>query len=506
MDIRKLVLYFALALVGVMLWNAWMRDYPPESVKRAQLSHQLQTSQQLTAQTPSVKPGEYTPAPYKPSAMTSTQASTSTPGTAVSTHIPSAANKAQAASTSVIHVKTDVLDVAIDTTGGNLISVKLPQYAASLTDKKTPVQILNNDPAELYIVQSGVTNATDKTLQSVHFSSSQNNYVLADGQNELTVTLNAKTPNGLQVSKTFTFQRNFYSIKSNISVKNYSAKPWSGSMFHQIVRKNVPPQSGFRAQSYNEAAISSPEEPYQKLTYKKLETGIDRDIRDGWIAMQQQYFLTAWIPKNNQPNHYYSQVIPDTETAGKQNVYTVGYVSPEFSLAPGAEKSDASIFYVGPELANQLKPLAKGLDLTIDYGWLWPISKLLFWVMDKIHSLVGNWGWSIILVTLLIKIIFYPFSDKSYKSMVKMRDLQPKLQALKDRYADDKQALSKAMMELYRTEKVNPMGGCLPMIVQIPVFIALYYVLIESVELDMRLLCCGFRICRLKIRIMYFPF
>lgn len=471
MDIRKLVLYFALALVGVSLWNAWMRDYPPESVKKAQL-----TSQTIQQPNVSAKPGEFTPAPYTPSPMTSTP--TAAPA---ATNAPAAVFKVQPGS--VIHVKTDLLDAAINLTGGNITSAKLPQYAATLTEKNTPVQILNDNPSELYIVQSGLTNSTDKSLQNIQFTSPQTNYVLSAGENELTITLKGRTDNGLEVKKTFTFQRGLYSIKTNINVKNASSNPWSGSIFHQIIRKNIPPQSGFRAQSYNEAAISSPEEPYQKLTYKTLESGINREIREGWIAMQQQYFLTAWIPSDKQMNHYYSHFNYDTESAGKHNVYTIGFVSPQFTLTSGDEKSAAAVFYVGPELANQLKPLAKGLDLTIDYGWLWPISKLLFWIMDKIHNVVANWGWSIILVTLLIKIIFYPFSDKSYKSMVKMRDLQPKLQALKDRYADDKQALSKAMMELYRTEKVNPMGGCLPMIIQIPVFIALYYVLIESVEL-----------------------
>ncbi len=199
--------------------------------------------------------------------------------------------------------------------------------------------------------------------------------------------------------------------------------------------------------------------------------------------MQQQYFLSAWVPNQNTVNHYYSHVTVPKDSTGKNDIYTLGYVTPALSLAPGQSGSSQSTLYVGPEIASNLQPLAKGLDLTIDYGWLWWLSKILFWIMKHINSVVHNWGWTIVLTTALIKIVFYWFSDKSYRSMAKMRQVQPRMQALKERFGDDKQALTKATMELYKKEKINPMGGCLPMLIQIPVFFALYYVLIEAVQL-----------------------
>ncbi|HYF97446.1 MAG TPA: membrane protein insertase YidC, partial [Coxiellaceae bacterium] len=275
-----------------------------------------------------------------------------------------------------------------------------------------------------------------------------------------------------------------YAIKIENQISNRSGRTWVGSLYSQIKHKPVEQEHSFmQPRTYEGATLSSPAKRYQKLPYDKLEKAtVNENIKDGWMAMQQHYFLTAWIPDPAQTNHYYTHVT--SLGAGEYDkIYTIGFVAPETQLAPGASESISSTFYVGPESTKQLEPLAPGLDLTIDYGWLWIISKAIFWVMDHINSIVGNWGWSIILVTVLIKLLFYKLSEASYRSMARMRELQPRLATLRERYGDDKQKLSQSTMEIYKKEKINPLGGCLPVIVQIPVFIALYYVLFESVEL-----------------------
>jgi YidC/Oxa1 family membrane protein insertase len=450
--IYRIALYVAVALLGVFIWNAWKKEHPTTPVQQpAEVSS---------------KSGDFVP----PSYSTATPTSTST---------PAAPSNVEQSSTpvnqSLINVKTDVLDVNINTKG-DLIDAKLLKYDESLDDPRIPMPILNSDPNSLYVAQTGVKATDAQQTESIQYQVNQSQYELAEGQNNLAVTLTGKTASGLQVTKTFNFTRGKYDIDMDYQIRNTGNAPWSGNIYQQIIRKNVPPKGSQHSRSFNGAAISSPEKPYQKLPFKKLnELQINQNIQGGWIAMQQPYFLTAWVPAANQVNHYYSSVTND--------VYTLGFVTPSLNLAPNAQAQQKTTFYVGPELPDNLKSLGKGLDLTIDYGWLWMISKIIFWVMDHIHSVVQNWGWSIIITTLLIKLLFYKLSEKSYVSMAKMRDVAPRLQALKDRYGEDKQALSRATMDFYKKEKINPLGGCLPTIIQIPVFIALYYVLIESVQL-----------------------
>jgi YidC/Oxa1 family membrane protein insertase len=465
MDIKKIALYIALAVIGIMLWTQWQKDYPPQPEQGpATVATQKQTGQDSSD--------------FKPSVTMPSQKGTSATGT---TTTPLAKKVYQPGK--LIHIRTNVLDIAIDTTGGNIVVARLVKYPKSLKEKNIPVQILSPASKKLYIAQSGVVSAANnKPTGKIIFQSAQSNYQLGDKQ-RLTVVLNGKTQNGLKVSKIFEFKKDSYAIKVTNTVHNESAAPWAGSIFYQIRRRNVPVKHAMHSSSYNGAAISSPQDHYQKLSYKHLMGNtVNRDIRDGWIAMQQQYFLSAWVPPSTELNKYYSQVQGNNED-GKYNIFTVGFHVTPFILQPNQTKSSTATFYVGPEIAKLLTPISETLKYTIDYGWLAPISIILFWIMQKIYLVVGNWGWTIVLVTLLIKLIFYWPSAKSYKSMAKMREIAPRLQALKERHGDDKQALSKATMEFYKKEKVNPMGGCLPILIQIPVFIALYWVLIESVEL-----------------------
>jgi len=458
MDIKKLILYCLLAIVGMALWSAWVKDHKPANQNTASVQTQAKTGSQSTAVSS-------TPSAFNPDSKSS--------NTAKNAAIPArAANSIQTGK--LIHVKTDLLSAGISEKGGDIVSLKLLKYTISLKDKSN-VQMLTTNPDELYVVQSGLTKVNN---QNIRFTSAKTNYQLGKNQKSIRVVLTGRTKNGLLVEKIYRFARNQYVVHLSEKVKNISGKTWEGSFYSQIKRQQPPSSGGglFHYRTYDGAAISSPKKRYQKISYKEMDkANLSRSIQNGWIAMQQRYFVGALIPPSKQITHYYSTT--------DQSVYTIGLVAPQAILAPGKSTGFSAKFYLGPKLNARLKAAASGLDLTIDYGWLWMISELIFWVMQKINFVLGNWGWTIVLTTVLIKIIFYPLSATSYKSMARMREMQPRIKALKERFGGDKKAMGQATMELYRKEKINPLGGCLPMVIQIPVFIALYYVLFESVQL-----------------------
>jgi len=467
MNIKKIVLYFFVALLGTLIWIAWQKDYPaPTNLDSKGLSSQ-RTTKALEDFTPPDYQSDHTQNTAKP--ITKSK----------SDFVDSKEGEKQLSVEGYIEITTDVLKVSLSTLGGNAVSAKLLAYPVSVKEKDIPVEILTDSPDQFYVAQGGVTNSGEK---NTYFKSEKKQYKLLPNEKSLVVLLTGKTQSGLLITKKYTLTRGRYTIQEEISITNQSHQIWKGSFYNQFIRKNVAPSQLF-SRSYTGAAISTHENLYEKLPFKKLsEQNLNKNIEGGWVAIQTPYFLSAWVPHSQIENHYYSQSFGEG-SRGKGNTFILGYVSPVISLFPGTTVSNYSLLYVGPELEDQLSTTAKGLDLTINYGWLWFLSKPIFWVMSHIHSIVGNWGWSIILVTLLIKLIFYPLSAKSYKSMAKMRELTPRLQALRERYADDKQALGRATMEFYKKEKVSPAGGCLPMLIQVPVFIALYYVLIESVQL-----------------------
>lgn len=482
-DIKKYVLYAVLAMLAVALWNAWDKDQAKQHLNQQQAvaaSHtkiagvNTQSSDQSTAAKSS--DSNYTPQAY--------QAKDATEGQSLATAAKSAMADVTATAGQIVHVKTDVFDIGIDLKTGNLIDLALAKYPVSLQEKNKPFALLNNDKSTLYVAQSGLIGDNGQPLQ-LSFSSAQSSYQMQPNQKQLLVTLKATAPNGMKVSKIYTFDRDSYLIHVAYQVINSTDKSWSGSFYGQSTRRPAEQHGFIGYRSYNGASISSPSKPYEKVKYDWLAKNmLSRNIQGGWVAVQQQYFLTAWIPNKNQVNHYYSHTTFTNNDEGKaDNAYTVGVITPQQDIKPGQMVMVGAAFYAGPEIAKTLQQIAPGLDLSIDYGWLFPLSKAIFWIMEHIHSLIGNWGWSIVLVTLLIKLVFYKFSESSYKSMGKMRELAPKMAALKERYKDDRQKLSQATMELYKKEKVNPAGGCLPMLIQIPFFIALYYVLIESVQL-----------------------
>lgn len=461
MELARVFLLSALFLVGLMIWNAWENENANKVI------------------TPVV--GTTISQPVQGQVPVTTTATSPVP---VATPIPAAVVKNTAttvsAATNLIHVQTDVLDLDIDPVGGNIVQTRLLAYPEQLHNS-TPYELLSNDPNKLYVAQSGlIGNGGPDTAQTqAQFSSKQSNYVLKPDQDLLKVELTWRNPNGLQVTKQFIFRRNNYQIDVNYHIDNQSSKAWNGQFYAQLERKKLPPASHglFVIKPYVGGAISSANKPYQKVSFDNMaEQNLNLPIQGGWAAMLEHYFLSAWIPPSTQTFTYYTQALPG-------NVFNLGILGPELNIAPGTQADTNAKLYLGPESMDRLKAVAPNLDLTIDYGMLWFISIAIFWLMKQIYHVVGNWGWAIVLVTLLIKLAFFHLSAKSYRSMAAMRRLQPRLQMLKERYGEDKQKLSRATMELYKKEKINPLSGCLPIVVQIPVFIALYWVLIESVEL-----------------------
>lgn len=463
MNTVRMFLYAILGVVCLLLWNAWQADYPPVAP---------QTSAAVSNSTLLIGSSRTLSVPGNTNA--SSVITSSFKQKELVTQIP---NKR------LINVHTDVLDAQIDTLGGNVVATKLLKYPLSLQENSIPVQLLNNDPEKFYVAASGIVSdkagelSLDKPPQ---YTASQNNYVLGDKTKDLNVILVWHGKNGLTLTKTFTFTRGNYAIKVNHNISNLSNQAWSGKFFTELQRKSTEEDKGggmFSFRTFSGGSISSPEKPYEKFSYANLDKeNIARTIQGGWLAFQQRYFLSVWIPDQNQLHDYFSQAVPLEQT------YVLGLTN-SIVVQPNSKLTLGATLYAGPETTATLKTLAPHLDLTIDYGWLWIISVWIFWLMRQIYRIVGNWGWSIIIVTVLIKLAFYKFSEKSYRSMSKMKDIAPRLQALKERFGDDKQKIQQATMELYKKEKVNPMGGCLPIVIQIPVFIALYYVLIEAVEL-----------------------
>lgn len=366
----------------------------------------------------------------------------------------------------------------VDLQGGRFVHLELPEYPQSLKDSSQPFILLDDAPSSFYISESGLS--SDRIPEDVTYRASQTQYRLEPNQNELSVPLEWTGPDGISITKTLHFNRSNYAVGVTYQIRNPTPTPLDARFYAQL-RQRPPASEGhwlFSLHTFSGASISTTEDPYQQFSFSKLDKqNINLSSQGGWLAMQQRYFLSAWIPAASETYQYFSQ------TDKTDGVYAVGLLGPQFATPSHGQTTFKSTFYAGPELAEPLKALAPHLDLTIDFGWLWPISIGIFWIMSHIHDGIGNWGWSIVLVTLLIKLAFYKLSEASYRSMGKMRNLTPKLQAIRERYAGDQQKIGQATMELYRQEKVNPLGGCLPMIVQIPFFIALYYVLIESVQL-----------------------
>jgi YidC/Oxa1 family membrane protein insertase len=460
MDIKRSILLVALAVVAYLMVLQWNQDY-------GQAALPAETAQ---TQPPVAALPETTPA-----------------NAAANEDVPSLAGQPQAnaipasePSKQLIRVRTDVLDVAIDPHGGDIVDLRLPQYPRRQDRPDVPFQLFERSSERTYEAQSGlIGDGPDKASSRPQYSSEKNDYQLGEGQDQLVVDLKYSA-DGVNYTKRFVFERGQYDLAVRYLIDNQSGKPWTGHLFGQLKRDASADPSSSTATgtaTYLGAALWTKDEPYTKVSMGDMDDKSLREtVQGGWIAWLQHYFVTAWIPQAGDTN------LVQTRKDSQGN-YIIGFTGPAVSVAAGAQGETGATLYAGPKSQEQLEELSPGLRLTVDYGILWFIAQPIFWLLENIHALLGNWGWSIIVLTIIIKLAFFPLSAASYKSMARMRAVSPKMQALKDQYGDDRQKLSQAMMELYKKEKINPLGGCLPIIVQMPVFLALYWVLLESVEM-----------------------
>ncbi len=456
MDWQKNLLLAAMAAVVIMLIMRW-DDF--QQAKIASQPVQEQASASATGDIPN-------PIASASDVPQSTDASDSS---------------SQQASEQSIQVNTDALQVRINTKGGDVTHVALPQHYAEIDTPDQPFVLIENNTSETYSLQSGLIgqNGTDSSSGRPVFSSEATEYSLAEGADTLVVDLTHQQDSAT-ITKRFTFYRGEYRVEVDYLVQNTGDQSWQASLYGQIKRDSHEPYAGtgFGMQPFVGAALTTNDERYKKFGFDDLEDeSFKTQITGGWVSMVQHYFISAWIPDQQQTNNYFLR------QQGNQDLFLMGFTSAPLVVAPGQSGTIKSQFYAGPKDTEKLEQIAPYLDLTVDYGWLWWLAKPLFSVLDWIHGLIGNWGLAIILLTVLIKALFFKLSATSYRSMARMRKLAPKMKELKERYGDDRQKMSQETMKLYRDEKVNPLGGCLPMLIQMPVFLALYWVLMESVEL-----------------------
>lgn len=445
MDSQRSLLVIALAFVSLLLWQAWQSDHAPKPA-----------TPELTQSTPTSSSAE-----LQLSASASNAEAAQTPAAAMQ-----------------VKVSTDVLNLVIDTKGGDIVNLALPEFSISLENEQ-PYQLMRQLNGFEYVAQSGLlADGPDDKRNNGRpiYHVSQSEFTLAAGQDELVVPL-TYTHNGLEIEKRYTFTAGKYDVRVDYLLKNTSEGTKLVQQYQHLVQTIDNGEStSMMMPIYRGAAYASNDTRYEKYEFEDMqESNLLAPAKGGWVAMLEHYFVSAWVPDQTADNQLYSLVSNGNGVIGSRG--------PEVTIASGEALTLSSVFYAGPKNQDELAKLANGLDLTVDYGILWFISQPLFWLLTLIQSVVVNWGVAIILITILIKLAMFPLTKVQYESQAKMRNLKPKMDELQARYKDDRQKLGPAMMELYRKEKVNPMGGCLPMLVQMPIFLALYWVFVESVEL-----------------------
>jgi YidC/Oxa1 family membrane protein insertase len=469
MENQRLFLFIALSLVILLMYNAWREQFSP----RPATSIEAPTGQ--AAIPPDQPPQPQASSQDVPSAKPVIPEPTPPETASIQPSESGLLSQAQR-----IHVLTDLLDVEIDTTGGDIRKALLRAYPEHLGDPDKPVVLFNDTLPRILIAQSGlVASAGQSADHHAVFSSAQTDYKLSEAQDKINVALNWQGKDGFSINKIYTFYRDSYVVDLAVAVNNSTTQDWSGRFYRQLQRSEVTAQEQSRfIYTYTGGIVSNEINKYEKVELDDMATwkAEQNFIKGGWVAMIQHYFIGAWIPKQDQYNYFYTKALDNGR-------YLIGLSTDEIKVAAGQTATLSSSLYIGPKERDRLAKAAPNLQLTVDYGVLTILADPLFWLLDFIHDYVKNWGWAIILVTLVIKLVFYKLSEAAYRSMANMRKFQPKITALRERYGDDRQRMSQAMMDLYKKEKINPLGGCLPMLVQIPVFIALYWVLLESVEL-----------------------
>ncbi|AVI61896.1 membrane protein insertase YidC [Halomonas sp. GFAJ-1] len=461
MDVKRLLLLIPLAVLAYLLVVQWNQDYGQISYDSS--PEITQSSNGAPASDPSN--GDDLAVP-----------STSAPQSAIGDGMQDA-TESETASRDFIAVTTDVLDVRIDPHGGDIVYAALPQHKLTLDSDRNYV-LLSDNTNRSYVARSGLQ--LDGQASRIVFTPERSEYRLGNNEEQLSVDLTAEV-NGVDIIKRLSFERGSYAVEVSYYLANNTDAPVSARFIGQLARDNSPdPSSGVAMgmSSYLGAAYSTPDTRYDKIDFDDIQRGRfeNREAQGGWVAIIQHYFVSAWAPAQNQQNLFYA-----TTDSRDRNV--AAFAGPTTSIAADGEATLSATLYMGPKVQDYLEQVAPNLRLTVDYGWLWFIANPLFWLLDKIHDVVGNWGWSIVLLTVLVKLALFPLSAKAYKSMARMRKLGPEMQRLKEMYGDDRQKMSQEMMKFYQKEKINPLGGCLPILVQMPVFIALYWMLLESVEL-----------------------
>ena len=466
MDFQRFLLIASSAAITLLLlveWNAFRADRisEPERQRVAEQQPQTQSALPELDVTGTINPEDELPA--------------------VAPDVSAAPLNEEQTNNGYITVTTDLLELVIDLTGGDVIEAALLDYPDNIDTPDVPFVLLEQNSLRTYTAQSGLVgpDGIDSSSRAI-FKSEEMAYQMVPGE-PLEVTLEYLGDGDVAVRKTFSFLPNNYAVDIAYTINNNSGSVWRAVPFAQIKRDSSPPPnidtSGFGMQPFLGAATTTVEDRFRKFTFSDMaEDPWKAKIEGGWIAMLQHYFVAAWIPSSTETHAYSTR-----QTSGGLNI--AGFTSPALVVAPGLTGQWQSTLYVGPKHQYALADLATHLDLVVDYGWLWWIAQPLFWLLTKIQSVVTNWGVAIIMLTVLVKAVFFQLSAASYRSMAKMRKVQPKMVAIREQYAEDKQKQSQAMMELYKKEKINPMGGCLPILIQMPVFIALYWVLMESVEL-----------------------
>ena len=469
----RMFLWLGLAMALWLNYEAWQRMFapPPAAVTAPAPAGTVAPSLADAVPTASA------PAPVA-APVASTPVMTAVPAAAATAAVPAAG--APATTTATVRVTTDVLDLEIALAGGTLVNADLPRYPR-VKGESAPVRLLNRDK-HFYFLQTGLSDAGAGGARPTHqavFTAAQSAFSLNTGSDELRVPLTwTDAATGVTVTKTYVLRRGQYRIDLEYTVDNRGTAPWRAASYAQILRDDPPVErSMFSVESY---AFQGPAyydgTKYQKLDREDAEDrALSRDITGGWIAGMQHHFTTAVVPAAGQSYKYTLQ------TEGQQYLLTVA--GPAVEVAPQSGATFKETLFVGPKLQAQLETTGPRLDLVADYGVLTLLAKPLFWMLEKAHSMVGNWGWAIVIVTFLLKLLFYPLSESSGKSMAKMRLLAPRVKNLQETYKDDREKLGRAMMDLYKREKVNPVSGCLPILIQMPVFFAFYWVLLESVEM-----------------------
>ena len=471
MDNQRIFLYGALGLLLLVIWQTWQVDYgqptTPETVEEpAEVAEQDDDIPDAPVADPDA---DDEPAPDAPAEVAAPDEDDTVPATG--TALPRGER---------ISVRTDLLDITIDTQGGDIREARLLQHRETLGSDRR-VELLSDEVDRFHVAQAGLqAGERDAPTHHATWSTDATEYRLDADADELRVPL-TWSGDDLEVTKTFVFRRDNYTVDVEYELENTADTHWDGRHYRQLQRAPRDDDHGsFFIRSYTGAAYFSPEDKYTRVSFDDIASSpLERRVEDGWIAMVDHYFLASWIPSTGERYNFYTRAL---EREGRPR-YLIGLYSTTQRVAAGETGRFDSRLYLGPKEQSRLSEIAEGLNLTVDYGYMTLLARPLFWVLEFIHDFVGNWGWSIVILTLLIKLVFYKLSEKSFKSMAHMRRAQPKIQQIKDRYGDDREKMGRAMMDLYKKEKINPLGGCLPILVQIPVFIALFWMLLGSVEL-----------------------